>query len=246
MLLSITDAVVPSKFSHSSVSRRAILDKTNTRHVLTRDKIFVTLNFIVGRTIIDISRAAVVLLQALGEPVKPLRTVEMRDAASATFKLQVVRLGGKEVNCLGVISDFPALVLSQKPAQASHQKQGHARAMMWLRVAYGLGFQFGKPFTWALDLTQVLRGHGPWQANSHEPAVNFFLTSELAVSHPVIALVLPPVFDNPRTLSFAIGFTMLDWCIKVRFLFFLAFINDVYSSHAQVLSYCKTDCQQCQ
>ena len=78
MLLSITDAVVPSKFSHSSVSRRAILDKTNTRHVLTRDKIFVTLNFIVGRTIIDISRAAVVLLQALGEPVKPLRTVEMR------------------------------------------------------------------------------------------------------------------------------------------------------------------------
>ena len=72
------------------------------------------------------------------------------------------------------VSDFPALALGQKPAQASHQKPDHARATTWLRVAYGLGFQFGKPFTWALALAPVLGGHGPRQTNSREPAVNFF------------------------------------------------------------------------
>ena len=84
-------------------------------------------------------------------------------------------------------SDFLALALGQKPAKARCQKPGQAWANIWLRVAYGSGFRFGKPITWALASAPVLAGHGPRQANSREPGVKkisfFFLTSALAVHY---------------------------------------------------------------
>ena len=148
-------------------------------------------------------------------------------------------------------SDFPALALGQKPAQAMCQKPGQAWAKNWLRVAYGPGFQFGRPITWALASAPVLAGHRPQQANSREPGVTFFCLFLFQPAHQLFAATClffcsshhVALVYNP-TLFISIALTMSQWDIKMVSLFFCT-ANHVVLSHSEDLPHCKTHCQKC-